>query len=129
MFGIKRLRLKQPSTHKPVYEFEVSNWFGRWMWDRGWGGVTEPLPFFHLLVYWVLPGEHVDPIVRVHEFVHVAQSERQGWFVRGWVSYGVENVEDGLAGRGWYADNKFEQEAYAIQAEAERHGLPEWAKP
>lgn len=119
MLGITRLHLKQPATKKLVIELAWTNWFGRWMWNRNWGGLTTPLPWLVLINYWLLPSTHVDPEVRYHEFMHVKQDERDGWFLLNWIRYA-------WAGRHGYAKNARELEAYAETAKAVEAGLPEW---
>lgn len=63
-------------------QIEVRNWFGRWMWQRGWSGFTLPLPFGRAVVfYWTNDLGPVDPTVRAHEFVHVEQIRHLGSFM------------------------------------------------
>ncbi len=123
--GIRRLRLPQPVTKKPVIELVWENWIGNMMWKRGWGGLTQWIPFVVLIHYWAADP---DPLVRVHEFVHVRQGDDMGTWLSAITHYEAESFSDGLAGRGWYSDNKYEQEAYEIEDQAARNGLPDWAK-
>lgn len=124
--GVRRLRLPQPVTKKKVIELVWANWIGRLIYNKGWGGLTQWLPFVVLIHYWAYDPE---PLIRVHEFVHVRQGDDAGNWLSAISHYEAETIEDGLAGRGWYSDNKYEQEAYAIEDEAARNGLPDWAKP
>jgi hypothetical protein len=123
--GVRRLRLQQPKTKKKVIELVWANWIGRKMWNRGWGGLTTWLPGVVVISYWAYDPE---PLVRVHEFVHVRQGDDMGNWLNAITHYEAESISDGLAGRGWYSDNKYEQEAYAVEAEAAKNGLPDWAK-
>ncbi len=120
--GWSRLRLPQPKGRRPVIELAMHNWLAQWMVSRNWGGFTCPLPFVTVIFYWLMPGESVDPLIRVHEFVHARQADELGWACD-WVSYEREAV------RGSYETNKFEREAYAVEAAAAKNGLPDWAKP
>jgi hypothetical protein len=119
--GIHNLRLPRPPTRKAVLELGVSNAFGRWMRRQGWLGFTLPLPGLVIVFYWLRDaGEPPDPFVRVHEFVHVRQDQRFAFFP---VRYLWALVTDG-----GYRRNRFEAEAFRIEAEARRDGLPAWAK-
>src|SRR5690349_369554 len=77
MSGIRKLALARPPTRKVVWELGVSNFFGRWMRERGWAGFTLPLPGVVIVFYWLRRvDERPDAFVRVHEFVHVRQDQR-----------------------------------------------------
>lgn len=54
--------------------------FSRWMQRRAWGAVTLPLPWKVLVLYWG------PPTLRTvsHEWVHVQQAIRWGWFGFWW---------------------------------------------
>jgi hypothetical protein len=120
MLGVQRLRLPQPPTLKRVIELAVSNAFGRWMRRNNWAAFTLPLPFLTIVFYWHEAGdERPDPYVRVHEFVHVRQDQRLPLFP---VRYLTALFTDG-----GYRSNRFEVEAYRIEAAARREGLPDWA--
>lgn len=123
MFGINRLRLRQPETRKSVYEFGINNRIGQAMWNSGWGAVTIPIFGFVLILYWLLPDAAPAPLTRVHEFVHVAQDAKNANFLVTWKNYALAYFQSG------YRDNEFEAEAYKIQAETAVNGLPEWAEP
>jgi hypothetical protein len=124
LLGIRRLRLPQPQTKWPVLELVWANWFGHWMWKRNWGGLTTWLPFCNVISYWA---EDPEPEVRVHEFDHVAERDRVFWgdplALVSWVHYTWDAIRYG------YAKNPMETEAYAVEAEAVKHGLPDWARP
>lgn len=118
--GTSRLRLRQPPRgRRRVVELVVDSMFGRWMFGRNWGGFTLPLPFVTVIFYW---HEEPHPLVRVHEFVHVAQTD-EAWVGAAWYRYLREAARNG------YAKNRFEVQAYAIEASAREYGLPEWAQP
>jgi len=119
--GVRRLALEQPPTGGTVIELGISNRFGRWMRRNGWLGFTLPLPFLVIVFYWLQgPDHHPDPLTRVHEFVHVRQAQRLPFFSLRYLW--------ALAADGGYRQNRFEAEAFAIQAEARREGLPAWAE-
>lgn len=62
-------------TH--VYERVRTGFFARWMRRRRWTGVTLPLPFRRaVILYWLAP----SPETVKHEWAHVAQIERYGFF-------------------------------------------------
>jgi hypothetical protein len=119
MLRTERLRLRQPATRKLVVELAVWNAFGRWMHRSGWRAFTLPLPFLVIVFYWMPEPGRPDPYVRVHEFVHVRQDQRLFLFP---LRYLWALVTDG-----GYRTNRFEREAYRIDAEARREGLPAWA--
>jgi hypothetical protein len=116
---ITRLHLEQPPTRKPVVELAVAGPVGRWFLNRGWTAFTLPLPFVVLIFYWNTAAP--SPYTRVHEFVHVDQDERGRFFLKMWFGYLVE-----LARRG-YRRNRYEVEAYRVEALARTDGLPDWA--
>src|SRR4051812_28065522 len=123
MFAVERLRLRQPTTDKPVVELVVSNFFGRWMRSEGWAGFTLPLPLVTVIFYWVAKrAQPISPLVRVHEFVHVQQLG--GFFLSGWLRYGAAMIRAG----GRYRENALEIEAYAVERDAAKNGLPPWAR-
>jgi hypothetical protein len=115
---VRRLRLLQPVTRKPVIEIVWEGRFARWMARSGWGAFTLPLPFVVVISYWLA----APPLVRVHEFVHVDQDQRSGCFLFMWVGYLGE-----LARRS-YRGSKYEIEAYKMEEAARRSGLPHWAR-
>jgi hypothetical protein len=121
MLGIRRLGLPQPSIRLPVIELGVSNAFGRWMRQQGWLGFTLPLPWLVVIFYWQRAADEAcDPYVRVHEFVHARQAGRFRLFA---LRYLLALVTDG-----GYRSNRFEVEAFRIEAEARSAGLPPWAR-
>jgi hypothetical protein len=121
MSGVRRLALTRPPTRGPVVELGVANRFGRWMRQKGWLAFTLPLPLMVIVFYWLKDeGEQPDPFTRVHEFVHVRQAERLAFF-------SVRYLWALLADRG-YRRNRFEVEAFRVEAAARREGLPAWAE-
>jgi hypothetical protein len=119
--GVWRLRLPQPVGVGWVIELGVSNAFGRWMHAAGWRGFTLPLPGLTILFYWLAePDEPPDPFVRVHEFVHARQHRRLPFFAGRYLL--------ALFTDGGYRRNRFEVEAYRVESEAHREGLPGWAR-
>lgn len=124
---------KQPKTKKHVFELACRGWMARWMSKRGWGAVTIPGPWCVFILYWI--GERMPEaysVVRVHEFVHVAQDEKSCCFVSSWVKYLVELVWRRLHTDSWeaaYLVNRFEREAYAVETSVldESTHMPEWA--
>lgn len=119
LIGIRRLRLPQGPSKKPVFELVWDNWFGQWMLKKNWAGLTTWLPFIVIISYW---GADPDPDTRVHEFDHVAEGDRDLCFLVTWAKYAW-----GL--RKGYTGDPLEVEAYAVEAEAEKNGLPDWARP
>jgi len=117
---LTRLKLPQPTTRKPVIELCVGGPIGRWMQRKGWGAFTLPLPVLTLILYWNTP--EPSPGIRVHEFVHVYQTE-PFFFITAWYRYLVQ-----LAFYG-YRNNRYEQEAYQIEQVNEIEGFPAWAVP
>ena len=78
--------------------------FAQWMIGRGWTGVTIPLPFLVIVLFWCLPGAHPGWKAARHEWVHVQQAQRWG-FLGFWARY--------LWGmRRGYRRNPLEIEAY-----------------
>lgn len=76
------------------------------------------MPFWVLICYWALDAaEDSRPYIRVHEFVHVAQDERNFCFLVTWAKYLWEFVRHG------YKKNRYETEAYATLGKP----LPGWA--
>jgi hypothetical protein len=104
--------------------------------------MTIPWPFVTTIWYWNTddePDGEVNPYIRVHEFVHVAQNDKNLFFGVSWVKYLWESVRhiswtsikrNGLvkACLEAYYDNEYEREAYLIEQKAEETDLPEWAK-
>src|SRR5262245_48369312 len=117
---ITRVRLAQPPTRKKVVELAVAGPIGRWFRRRGWAAFTLPLPFVVVIFYWSTPAP--DPYTRVHEFVHVEQDARSAFFLTMWIGYLAE-----LARRG-YRRNRYEIEAFRVEAQARADGLPDWAR-
>ncbi len=139
MKSIKRVRNTQPATKKKVIELEIGGWLGRLFTKHNWGAFTYPLPFLVFILYWTdaaEPDGNVHPLVRVHEFQHVAQDERNAFFLVTWFKYFWSSAHH-LYWRGWshvgemfmdaYYANDMEVEAYKIEEEAEKNGLPPWA--
>lgn len=80
--AIRRLRLTpcQWFWVKPL-ELGVTGIIANWMRSRGWGGVTIPLPFFTVILYWLLDGEaRPTRRLRLHEHVHFRQAIEMGFF-------------------------------------------------
>lgn len=145
MKSIKRLLKSQPPTKKKVVELVVGGRVGRWFSNHGWGAFTLPLPFLVLIFYWSnktpVYDFDVEPLCRVHEFVHVAQDERNLCFAVSWWDY-YRSMWKHFAFTAWryghvslshalmdaYYANDYEAEAYAVEAAAEQNGLPAWAK-
>jgi hypothetical protein len=100
----------------PVLELVLDGFVGRFLYRKGWAGTTIPLPFAWIILYYTGP----DPLVRVHEAVHVEQREALGLFGF-WFNY----IRGAIHG---YARNPMEVAAYAVEAEAQKDGLPDWAK-
>jgi hypothetical protein len=130
------LRLRQPRTKKRVYELAVCGRFGRWLQRRRWGAFTLPVPFAVFVFYWNT--NPPTPFVRIHEFVHVRQDEASPFFLMFWVRYlaatvrhlslGALLTHPGRALMGAYHANRFEVEAYDVEADARANGLPGWAR-
>jgi len=116
---VKVLRLPQPTTRKRVVEIVWEGPFARGMARMGWGAFTLPLPFLVVISYW----RKAPPPVRVHEFVHVDQDQRCAFFFVFWIKYLAELL------RHSYRRNKYELEAYAVEAATKESGLPPWARP
>ena len=120
MLGLQRIRLSQPATRKRVVELGVWNAFGRWMRSQRWLAFTLPLPLVTIIFYWLDgPDEAPDPYVRVHEFVHVRQDQRFFLFP---LRYLWALVTDG-----GYRRNRFEVEAFRVEAHVRATELPPWA--
>lgn len=135
MFGITLLRKpKNLDIKKKVVELRVAGWLGRYMSNRDWAGQTTPFPFFVLILYWIGPSIlEVDPLVRYHEWVHVAQDQRDGFFLVSWFKYTWELLRERFINSSWmeaYQHNKYEIEAYAKE-DAVADGtvsMPDWVK-
>lgn len=70
-----------------LVERNVSGRFARWMRRRHWAGVTLPLPFVTVILYWMAAGETwPTPTIRLHERQHAFQAEMYGW-LGFWVRY------------------------------------------
>lgn len=117
MLGITKLDLPQPVVIKPVAEFLVTNWFGRWMRGQNWAGFTLPLPFVVVILYWGIPSRRT----RYHEWIHTFQDARNCCFAVSWVKYvwGFLKTQS-------YRDNPAEAEAYATTNVVEQTGFPSW---
>jgi hypothetical protein len=139
---IKRLRKTQPPHNGKVFELHVGGWLGKYMWTHNWGGQTIPFPFFTLMVFWTMqpqPDGNVDPLTRVHEWVHVHQNNVNRFFFVSWIRYSWDDWKH-FSFKTWrakgfsaacmeaYWANKFEKEAYAVEDLARANGLPDWAK-
>jgi hypothetical protein len=140
---IKRLHKTQPPENKrKVIELKIGGRIGRWMRNANWGAMTIPWSFFTTIWYWETADEpddsDVNPLIRVHEFVHVAQNEHDLFFGVSWVRYMWESVRH-FSFKQWRAEgfraammaayhaNRFELEAYEIGADAAEYGVPDWA--
>jgi hypothetical protein len=138
-----RLHLPQPPHRSRVIEFAVGGWFGRRMHRAGWGALTIPFPFVQVIAYWMAAGQTTPrPGLRVHEWVHVAQNERDLFWLMSWVRY-LWQLGRVLRWRNLprrpktamleaYREHPAEVAAYAVQEAAESpgegRGLPEWAR-
>jgi hypothetical protein len=119
----------KPKTKKRVIELSCDGWLARKLLKNRWGATTIPLPFIVLILYWSNNSSsvHPHPKVRIHEFVHVAQDERNLCFLVSWWKYFFELFHERYLHGSWmqaYKYNKFEIEAYNVQ------GLdtsPDWA--
>jgi hypothetical protein len=137
LLGPKRLRKAQPPTKKKIFEFECWGWLARKILEKKGAiefGFTLPLPFCQLILYAVTEEtpEETKKIVRVHEFVHVAQDERNACFLVTWFNYLAEDARLILGGKKvWeaYRANKYEAEAYEYQWRVLDGSLPwpDWA--
>jgi hypothetical protein len=60
----------------------VSNWLGRLMYRRGWGGVTLSAPGWILVLFWAPDSEYKVPdwLWRHEVLGHGSQIKRYGWF-------------------------------------------------
>ena len=116
---LSRLRLRQPPTRKRVIELAVGGPVGRWFARRGWAAFVLPLPFACLIFYWNT--RTPDPFTRVHEFVHVEQDAANPFFLLFWVKYLAQHLARG------YRGNAYEAGARAVENDARRNGLPDWA--
>jgi hypothetical protein len=115
MSWVTRIHAHQPPK-MPAVEYLVGGPVGRWFLKRGWAGVTLNLPFRRaVILYWSFP----SALTRVHEFVHVEQGRRWGF----WGFYG----RYALGLRHGYRRNPLECEAYDVQTRAACEGLPAWA--
>jgi hypothetical protein len=129
------LRLRQPRTRKRVYEIAACGPIGRWLQRHRWGAFTLPLPFAVIVFYWNV--NPPSPFVRTHEFVHVGQDEASPFFLVFWVRYLAASLRHlslgellrnpGRALMAAYRANRFEIEAYRVEADARTNGLPGWA--
>jgi hypothetical protein len=129
------LHLRQPETKKRVYEVAVCGPIGRWLQRHRWGAFTLPFPFVVFIFYWNTNPPH--PLVRTHEFVHVRQDEASPFFLVFWVTYLAASLRHlslktllrrpGAAFMAAYRANRFEVEAYRVEAHARANGPPEWA--
>lgn len=129
-----RLTRKQPVTKKKIIELKcdgpIAHLFLKW----NWAASTIPVPFCVLILYWVdTTMNDPDAFVRIHEFVHVAQDEKNSFFLTSWAGYFVEMIKQWFSTGSLfdaYKANKFERAAYAVEADAAygRTNVPEWAK-
>ena len=139
---IKRLKLKQPpGLTKRVLELGVSGGvLGNYMKSHNWAGTTIPFPFLVVIFYWNADDPYL-PYYRVHEFTHVQQDEQARWWFVAWARYAwqmvkhfallkvltrKESISDAMMDD--YMANEYEQAAYAVEDEAFKNGLPDWAK-
>jgi hypothetical protein len=142
---IKRLRRTQPPTKKKVLEFIVGGWLGKLLYKHNWRAITTCLPFLVVILYWTdkdpIYDFDADSLVRYHEFVHVAQDESNPFFLVTWAKYIWSSYKHFPFVAWWYNhesfaqawmdaywNNVYEAEAYAKEAEAQKDGLPTWAK-
>lgn len=124
------LHAKKPAGEIPVLELVLDGFVGRWFRRRVWAGTTIPLPFCAVVLYYLAP----TPLVRVHEHHHVEQAQALGFFCW-WATYltaffknlhPLRHPTQALANT--YAENPLEVDAYAVEADAQKYGLPDWAK-
>lgn len=138
--SITRLKLAQPKTKKKVIELQIGGWIGTKMRNLNWGACTIPGPFMVFILYWVSP-LHPQPYswVRLHEFCHVKQDEGNLFFLVSWIKYGWELLKKlslktlftkpYQAYMDAYAQNKYEVQAYAEEADALMNlPLPDWTQ-
>jgi hypothetical protein len=107
---MKRLRAKQPRTKNPVIELVFTGPIARTLRKHNWAAFTLPLPFVTVIFYWL----SAPPVVRTHEFTHVAQSEEKRFYV---ARYIYQALTKG------YGRTPYELEAYA----SAKNPLPTWA--
>jgi hypothetical protein len=71
-----------------IYQRNCHGFIARWFARRGWGGVTLPLPFVTIILYWSWPAVSgcqtsgpccVPDWIRRHERAHAAQAQRLTW--------------------------------------------------
>lgn len=119
---LRILGLSKPISKCKVVELVVAGPIGRWFKKRNWAAVTIPLPFFVFILYWASDRKDTpNPYTRVHEFIHVFQSEQKFFYL---LRYFRESWKNG------YENNKYERDAY-LQTRScmDRRALPDWAKP
>lgn len=132
---MRRLRLHQPPHIGFVVELAVAGPIGRWFRRRNWAGVTLPLPFVTLIVYW---GQgNPDPLMRVHEWAHVEQNGRDLFWLASWIRYAWQLARvlrwrqmlrrPRQAMMNAYHEHPAEREAYEVQLRAWEGGLPPWS--
>lgn len=125
----------KPKTKKKVIELTCDGWLARKFLLANWGASTIPLPFIVLILYWVhdSASEKPHPAVRVHEFVHVAQDERNAFFLVSWLGYFRELISKrARLAKSWmqaYQMNKYEVEAYEVEKKCilGETPFPDWA--
>ena len=88
---------------------------GRWFANRPHPYCFAAITFGHVILATDLV--QLDS-ARRHEHVHVRQYERWGVLIL--PAYALSSLHQLLRGRRWYRDNRFEREAYAIDADCER---------
>jgi len=108
MLWSKRLGLNQPKTKKKVIEVGVWGPLASFMLGRNWGAVTIPLPFVCFILYWLESESETVwwPGLRVHEYQHVFQDEKNLCFVVTAIKYMYAHIVDG-----GYKKNRYEIEA------------------
>jgi hypothetical protein len=133
LFTVTKINKPQrPDIKKKTIELAIGGWLGEHQVAANWAGYTWPLPFINIILYWVSAAQPaVDPLVRVHEFVHVAQIDKDKLFIVTWFKY----MKDLIVGRfkygSWmnaYLNDPYEAEAYKVEDDAAKNGLPDWAK-
>jgi hypothetical protein len=128
------VRKPQPRTKKTVLELACTGWLAKKLDSANWGAFTIPFPFLVVIFYWIGPGMPAVPaLVRVHEFVHVAQDERNLFFLVTWVKYLYESFYQRVVHtHDWmqaYRQNRYETEAYMVEYDVldGRAPMPAWA--
>ena len=80
-----------------------------WLLNKKWFGITLYPFIFYNRKHW-----HIQSYMRKHEWVHIAQIRRVGWF-KFYATYIYYNITLG------YDNNPYEVEAYSKQADSAQH--------